>query len=75
MGFYHVNITLEDTISEDELMEEVNKLNNDDRSMVFWYSYRFRSNIDAERILRNISVSKDADVFRFEYWKHACEEG
>ena len=31
VGFYHVNITLEDTISEDELMEEVNKLNNDDR--------------------------------------------
>ena len=63
VGFYHVNINLEDTISEDALMEEVNKLNNDDRIHGILVQLPLPKHIDAEKILRNIKVSKDADGF------------
>lgn len=63
VGFYHVNITLEDTISEDALMEEVNKLNNDDRIHGILVQLPLPKHIDEEKVLRNIKVSKDADGF------------
>ena len=59
VGFYHVNINLEDTISEDALMEEVNKLNNDDRIHGILVQLPLPKHIDAEKILRNIKVSKE----------------
>ncbi len=63
VGFESSKFVFNDTITEDELLHEVEKLNNDDRVDGFIVQLPLPKHIDVNKILNAINPAKDVDGF------------
>ena len=63
VGFYSENIELDENISEEELLQEINKLNKNDRINGILVQLPLPSHINELKIIDSISPEKDVDGF------------
>jgi len=63
IGFDSTLIRLEETISEDELLDQIDKLNNDDSLDGFIVQLPLPKHIDEEKVLMAVDPKKDVDGF------------
>ena len=63
VGFYSENIELDENISEEELLQEIDKLNKNDRINGILVQLPLPSNINELKIIDSISPEKDVDGF------------
>lgn len=63
VGFYSENIELDENISEEELLQEINKLNKNDRINGILVQLPLPSHINELKIIDRISPEKDVDGF------------
>lgn len=63
VGFYSENIELEENISEKELLQEIDKLNKNDRINGILVQLPLPSHINELKIIDSISPEKDVDGF------------
>ena len=63
VGFYSENIELDENISEEELLQEINKLNKNDRINGILVQLPLPSHINELKIIGRISPEKDVDGF------------
>ena len=63
IGFESTLISLEDSISETELLDKVNDLNNDDKIDGYIVQLPLPKHIDSQKILMAVDPSKDVDGF------------
>ena len=63
VGFYSENIELDENISEEELLQEINKLNKNDRINGILIQLPLPSHINELKIIDSISPEKDVDGF------------
>ena len=63
VGFYSENIELDENISEKELLQEINKLNKNDRINGILVQLPLPSHINELKIIDSISPEKDVDGF------------
>ena len=63
VGFDSTLIKLPDTISENELLEKVNELNNDENIDGYIVQLPLPKHIDSQKILMAVDVDKDVDGF------------
>jgi len=63
IGFDSTLIRLEETISEDELLDQIDKLNNDDTLDGFIVQLPLPKHIDEEKVLMAVDPKKDVDGF------------
>ena len=63
VGFYSENIELDENISEEELLQEIDKLNKNDRINGILVQLPLPSHINELKIIDNISPEKDVDGF------------
>jgi len=63
VGFHSVDVTLEDTVSEKELLEKVEALNKDPKVHGILVQLPLPKHIDEAKVLKSIAVEKDADGF------------
>lgn len=63
VGFYSENIELDENISEEELLQEINKLNKNDRINGILVQLPLPSHINELKIINSISPEKDVDGF------------
>lgn len=63
VGFHNVDITLPDTVTQEALLAEVEKLNADKAVHAILVQLPLPSHIDEATILKAIKVEKDADGF------------
>ena len=63
VGFESTLISLEDSISETELLDKVNDLNNDDKIDGYIVQLPLPKHIDSQKILMAVDPSKDVDGF------------
>eukprot|EP00619_Florenciella_sp_RCC1007_P008278 CAMPEP_0205907622 /NCGR_PEP_ID=MMETSP1325-20131115/2669_1 /ASSEMBLY_ACC=CAM_ASM_000708 /TAXON_ID=236786 /ORGANISM="Florenciella sp., Strain RCC1007" /LENGTH=294 /DNA_ID=CAMNT_0053273735 /DNA_START=44 /DNA_END=928 /DNA_ORIENTATION=+ len=63
IGFHSVDVNLPDTISQEELIAEVQKLNMDPMIHGILVQLPLPVGIDSNEVLKSISVEKDADGF------------
>ncbi len=63
VGFYSENIELDENISEKELLQEIDKLNKNDRINGILVQLPLPSHINELKIIDNISPEKDVDGF------------
>lgn len=64
VGIYSREIILEDTISEEELIKEIEKLNNDKEINGILVQLPLPSHIDEKKVCEAISIKKDVDGFK-----------
>lgn len=62
-GFESSTLRFEDTISEDELLKEIDKLNKDDSVDGFIVQLPLPDHIDSDKVLKAVSPEKDVDGF------------
>ena len=75
VGFHAVDVTLPDTISQEELLAEVEKLNTDDKVHAILVQLPLPPHIDEALVLSKIRVDKDADGFSAENVGNLCLRG
>ncbi|MGD1998710.1 MAG: tetrahydrofolate dehydrogenase/cyclohydrolase catalytic domain-containing protein, partial [Flavobacteriaceae bacterium] len=63
IGFDSTLIRLEETISEDELLDQIDKLNNDETLDGFIVQLPLPKHIDEEKVLLAVDPKKDVDGF------------
>ena len=63
VGFYSENIELDENISEEELLQEIDKLNKNDRINGILVQLPLPSHINELKIIDSISPEKDVDGF------------
>ena len=63
VGFYSKNIELDENISEEELLQEIDKLNKNDRINGILVQLPLPSHINELKIIDSISPEKDVDGF------------
>lgn len=63
VGFESSKFVFDDTITEEELLHEVDKLNNDDRVDGFIVQLPLPKHIDVDKVLSTIKPEKDVDGF------------
>ena len=63
VGFYSENIELDENISEEELLQEIDKLNKNDRINGILVQLPLPSHINELKIIDSISPKKDVDGF------------
>lgn len=63
VGFYSENIELDENISEKELLQEIDKLNKNDRINGILVQLPLPSHINELKIIDSISLEKDVDGF------------
>ena len=63
VGFYSENIELDENISEEELLQEINKLNKNDRINGILVQLPLPAHINELKIIDSISPEKDVDGF------------
>ena len=63
VGFYSENIELDENISEEELLQEIDKLNKNDRINGILIQLPLPSHINELKIIDSISPEKDVDGF------------
>ncbi|MBL6646486.1 MAG: bifunctional methylenetetrahydrofolate dehydrogenase/methenyltetrahydrofolate cyclohydrolase FolD [Flavobacteriaceae bacterium] len=63
IGFDSTLIRLEETISEDELLDQIDKLNNDETLDGFIVQLPLPKHIDEEKVLMAVDPEKDVDGF------------
>lgn len=63
IGFDSTLIRLEETISEDELLDQIDKLNNDETLDGFIVQLPLPKHIDEEKVLMAVDPKKDVDGF------------
>ena len=63
VGFYSENIELDENISEEELLQEIDKLNKNDRINGILVQLPLPSHINELKIINSISPEKDVDGF------------
>ena len=63
VGFYSENIELDENISEEELLQEIDKLNKNDRINGILVQLTLPSHINELKIIDSISPEKDVDGF------------
>ena len=63
VGFYSENIELDENISEEELLQEINKMNKNDRINGILVQLPLPSHINELKIIDRISPEKDVDGF------------
>ena len=63
IGIHSIDVTLDETISEYDLLEEVEKLNNDDQVHGILVQLPLPDHIDESKVLKAIKYEKDADGF------------
>ena len=63
IGFESTLISLEDSISETELLDKVNDLNNDDKIDGYIVQLPLPKHIDSQKILMAVDPNKDVDGF------------
>eukprot|EP00636_Phaeomonas_parva_P001062 CAMPEP_0118867436 /NCGR_PEP_ID=MMETSP1163-20130328/11043_1 /TAXON_ID=124430 /ORGANISM="Phaeomonas parva, Strain CCMP2877" /LENGTH=309 /DNA_ID=CAMNT_0006801847 /DNA_START=71 /DNA_END=1000 /DNA_ORIENTATION=+ len=63
IGLHSIDVDLEDTVSQEDLLMEVEKLNNDPAVHAILVQLPLPSHIDEAVILKAIAVEKDADGF------------
>jgi len=63
VGFHSIDVSLSDDISEEELVLEISKLNDDPAVHAILVQLPLPSHIDETRVLATIQVDKDADGF------------
>ena len=63
IGFYSENIELDENISEEELLQEIDKLNKNDRINGILVQLPLPSHINELKIIDSISPEKDVDGF------------
>ena len=75
VGFYTVDITLPDSVSQEELLEELEKLNRDSKVHAILVQLPLPKHIDEALVLSRIRVDKDADGFSAENVGNLCMKG
>lgn len=75
VGFHSVDVTLPDTVSQADLLKEVEKLNNDPKVHAILVQLPLPSHIDEPTVLKAIRVDKDADGFSAENIGNLCLKG
>jgi len=75
VDFYTVDVTLEETASQAELLAEVEKLNNDSKVHAILVQLPLPKHIDEATILKAVKVEKDADGFSAMNIGNLCLKG
>mmetsp|Transcript_87704 Transcript_87704/g.183355 ORF Transcript_87704/g.183355 Transcript_87704/m.183355 type:complete len:353 (-) Transcript_87704:27-1085(-) len=75
VDFHTVDVTLPDTVTQAELMAEVEKLNKDPKVHAILVQLPLPPQIDEATILKAIRVDKDADGFSAENVGNLCLKG
>lgn len=73
--FYTVDVDLPDTVSQADLLKEVEKLNNDPKVHAILVQLPLPKHIDEPTVLKAIKVEKDADGFSAENIGNLCLKG
>nr|ACU45103.1 tetrahydrofolate dehydrogenase [Pfiesteria piscicida] len=75
VGFYTADIKLPETVSQTDLLAEVEKLNQDPKVHAILVQLPLPAHIDEATVLKAISVEKDADGFSAENVGNLCLKG
>merc|ERR1711974_571247 len=75
VGFHSVDVSLLETVAEEDLLKEVEKLNNDEKVHAILVHLPLPDHIDEAKVLRSIRVDKDADGFSAENIGNLCLKG
>lgn len=75
VGFHSVDVTLPETVTQDELLKEVEKLNSDSTVHAILVQLPLPKHIDESSVLKAIRVDKDADGFSAENIGNLCLKG
>mmetsp|Transcript_56929 Transcript_56929/g.117714 ORF Transcript_56929/g.117714 Transcript_56929/m.117714 type:complete len:547 (-) Transcript_56929:196-1836(-) len=75
VGFHTVDVTLPETVTQEALLVEVQKLNDDPKVHAILVQLPLPSHIDEALILSKIRVDKDADGFSAENVGNLCLRG
>lgn len=75
VGFHNVDVNLPETISQDDLLTEIDKLNKDPKVHAILVQLPLPSHIDEPTVLEAISVEKDVDGFSCQNIGNLCLKG
>lgn len=75
VGFHNVDVNLPETVSQEDLLKEVDKLNKDPAVHAILVQLPLPDHIDEPTILESILVSKDVDGFSAENIGNLCLKG
>ena len=75
MGLHSVDVTLPDTVSQDELLEQIARLNEDPKVHGILVQLPMPDHIDEATVLTAIKVEKDADGFSAVNIGNLCLKG
>ena len=75
IGLHSVDVTLPDTVSQDQLLQQVQRLNEDPKVHGILVQLPLPNHIDEATVLRSIQVEKDADGFSAVNIGNLCLKG
>ena len=75
IGLHSVDVTLPDTVSQDQLLQQVHRLNEDPKVHGILVQLPLPNHIDEATVLRSIQVEKDADGFSAVNIGNLCLKG
>mmetsp|Transcript_147104 Transcript_147104/g.256716 ORF Transcript_147104/g.256716 Transcript_147104/m.256716 type:complete len:354 (-) Transcript_147104:173-1234(-) len=75
VGFHNVDVNLPDTVSQEDLLKEVDKLNKDPKVHAILVQLPLPNHIDEPTVLEAIAVEKDVDGFSCQNIGNLCLKG